>query len=124
MPVVPPFSRRGIALSDGPFGTSRSLAETAACGFPWCVACPHPGSDCHGCPTLLAGRHPFQYRIRHMVPRYSRPDMVAIRSEEHTSELQSLMRISYAVFCLKKKTKTTTLNNTQISTLIPTSTKS
>src|SRR3546814_7128353 len=33
------------------------------------------------------------------------------RSEEHTSELQSLMRISYAVFCLKKK-KTKTTNNT------------
>src|SRR3546814_3741848 len=33
------------------------------------------------------------------------PD-VAARSEEHTSELQSLMRISYAVFCLKKKKKT------------------
>src|SRR3546814_4498684 len=32
-------------------------------------------------------------------PKVSRP----IRSEEHTSELQSLMRISYAVFCLKKK---------------------
>src|SRR3546814_3204958 len=30
------------------------------------------------------------------------------RSEEHTSELQSLMRISYAVFCLKKKTQTNT----------------
>src|SRR3546814_7826250 len=30
----------------------------------------------------------------------------ALRSEEHTSELQSLMRISYAVFCLKKKTYT------------------
>src|SRR3546814_2552655 len=30
-------------------------------------------------------------------------DLVAVRSEEHTSELQSLMRISYAVFCLKKK---------------------
>src|SRR3546814_7091029 len=30
------------------------------------------------------------------------------RSEEHTSELQSLMRISYAVFCLKKKTRTIT----------------
>src|SRR3546814_9445561 len=30
-----------------------------------------------------------------------------LRSEEHTSELQSLMRISYAVFCLKKKTTTT-----------------
>src|SRR3546814_4182093 len=31
----------------------------------------------------------------------------AFRSEEHTSELQSLMRISYAVFCLKKKNKQT-----------------
>src|SRR3546814_8840037 len=34
------------------------------------------------------------------------PDAVSHRSEEHTSELQSLMRISYAVFCLKKKTNT------------------
>src|SRR3546814_2074512 len=34
-----------------------------------------------------------------------------VRSEEHTSELQSLMRISYAVFCLKKKTKTTNKDN-------------
>src|SRR3546814_4111085 len=33
------------------------------------------------------------------------------RSEEHTSELQSLMRISYAVFCLKKKRATTYYNN-------------
>src|SRR3546814_2325493 len=33
--------------------------------------------------------------------------LLAIRSEEHTSELQSLMRISYAVLCLKKKTKPT-----------------
>src|SRR3546814_6455648 len=33
---------------------------------------------------------------------------VSLRSEEHTSELQSLMRISYAVFCLKKKNKTYT----------------
>src|SRR3546814_5160806 len=34
------------------------------------------------------------------------------RSEEHTSELQSLMRNSYAVFCLKKKTKTQQKNST------------
>src|SRR3546814_6644998 len=33
-----------------------------------------------------------------------------VRSEEHTSELQSLMRISYAVFCLKKKKHNTTHN--------------
>src|SRR3546814_7502150 len=36
-----------------------------------------------------------------------------LRSEEHTSELQSLMRISYAVFCLKKK-KTTSPNFRQV----------
>src|SRR3546814_6270935 len=35
-----------------------------------------------------------------------------LRSEEHTSELQSLMRISYAVFCLKKKKKPTHKNKT------------
>src|SRR3546814_10275567 len=34
-------------------------------------------------------------------------DIPVLRSEEHTSELQSLMRISYAVFCLKKKKKKT-----------------
>src|SRR3546814_9739698 len=33
--------------------------------------------------------------------------VIALRSEEHTSELQSLMRISYAVFCLKKKKRQT-----------------
>src|SRR3546814_3644895 len=38
-----------------------------------------------------------------------------IKSEEHTSELQSLMRISYAVFCLKKKNKKTENNNQQIN---------
>src|SRR3546814_5609660 len=36
-----------------------------------------------------------------------------MRSEEHTSELQSLMRISYAVFCLKKKNNTTTIQPTK-----------
>src|SRR3546814_6902297 len=36
------------------------------------------------------------------------PVRVGIRSEEHTSELQSLMRTSYAVFCLKKKNQTNT----------------
>src|SRR3546814_969680 len=40
-----------------------------------------------------------------------------IRSEEHTSELQSLMRISYAVFCLKKKKQT---HNEHTANLVPT----
>src|SRR3546814_3162612 len=46
-------------------------------------------------------------------PFFGRP---AYRSEEHTSELQSLMRISYAVFCLKKKNKKETDKDTQIYT--------
>src|SRR3546814_10142706 len=40
----------------------------------------------------------FEHERREEVMQY-------VRSEEHTSELQSLMRISYAVFCLKKKTQ-------------------
>src|SRR3546814_6719928 len=40
------------------------------------------------------------------------------RSEEHTSELQSLMRISYAVFCLKKKNKPQTNTTTNECTII------
>src|SRR3546814_4741198 len=40
--------------------------------------------------------------------------LITIRSEEHTSELQSLMRISYAVFCLKKKNNTYTYKQHQL----------
>src|SRR3546814_6210952 len=40
--------------------------------------------------------------------KQAKSDMDAARSEEHTSELQSLMRISYAVFCLKKKKQNST----------------
>src|SRR3546814_3292351 len=44
------------------------------------------------------------------LPQVKVADTLA-RSEEHTSELQSLMRISYAVFCLKNKKKTNSTNN-------------
>src|SRR3546814_7888050 len=52
-----------------------------------------------------AGAARVVHRAYHAV--LDRPDMAEVvgRSEEHTSELQSLMRISYAVFCLKKKNK-------------------
>src|SRR3546814_1219099 len=50
--------------------------------------------------------------------RLFRMSAVESRSEEHTSELQSLMRISYAVFCLTKKMKTTNLL-CWLSTYIP-----
>src|SRR3546814_9419808 len=52
--------------------------------------------------------------IEILVHRVAGVDLVldAVRSEEHTSELQSLMRISYAVFCLKKKNHTQQLTRT------------
>src|SRR3546814_4701998 len=46
-----------------------------------------------------------------------------LRSEEHTSELQSLMRISYAVFCLKKKKKQQTKHINHIHNTITTNSK-
>src|SRR3546814_5060786 len=46
--------------------------------------------------------------IGHMAEGHRQLEFMAQRSEEHTSELQSLMRISYAVFCLKKNTMSTT----------------
>src|SRR3546814_10551692 len=49
-------------------------------------------------------------------PRGHRGEPAHGRSEEHTSELQSLMRISYAVFCLKKKNKTEENKQTMIQT--------
>src|SRR3546814_4600338 len=47
----------------------------------------------------------------------SKPAHTGLRSEEHTSELQSLMRISYAVFCLKKKRKQITPQMTETATI-------
>src|SRR3546814_8313313 len=51
-----------------------------------------PGDTVHPFETAVTGGH------------------LVMRSEEHTSELQSLMRISYAVFCLKNKTQTHTMH--------------
>src|SRR3546814_6080327 len=50
-----------------------------------------------------------QCRLPRRLASYPLP--LAVRSEEHTSELQSLMRISYAVFCLKKKKRIHTKYN-------------
>src|SRR3546814_308831 len=49
------------------------------------------------------------HRVAFRGPSSSRPNEKGRRSEEHTSELQSLMRTSYAVFCLNKKKKKTTV---------------
>src|SRR3546814_4156324 len=66
---------------------------------------------CQG--RAIQTRRPRQLRQAATSPAVQKRNRYSIekkasRSEEHTSELQSLMRISYAVFCLKKKTTNTT----------------
>src|SRR3546814_7886710 len=87
---------------------ARAYPDRAHVGVATAVAIEHEGNaavrdqrdhpdDSH----RLGVRHPAAQRRKH------RRDEDIKRSEEHTSELQSLMRISYAVFCLKKKKKET-----------------
>src|SRR3546814_8085076 len=85
---APPAARVGL----GATATDEPLAEPAA--RPGRIPVPPP-----------------PHRLSPMSGRYCRPppreDAAHRRSEEHTSELQSLMRISYAVFCLNKKRRIT-----------------
>src|SRR3546814_279458 len=80
-PVDPRVKPAGDSL--GMAGILRVLRLTVA-RPPHC----EPRTRCENAAGFVPGRHGVYLR----------------RSEEHTSELQSLMRISYAVFCLKKKT--------------------
>src|SRR3546814_7563720 len=91
--MVPPRSELASRFSTLPSRSIHSvMSATTGCGA--------DGSNS----VLLAPPRPATWR--------------ANRSEEHTSELQSLMRISYAVFCLKKKkhNKTTTTIQNDIRT--------
>src|SRR3546814_10187361 len=58
--------------------------------------------------------HPCKHPLA--VPRFDVHEREMRRSEEHTSELQSLMRISYAVFCLKKKSTVETTIRSRTTT--------
>src|SRR3546814_10652139 len=95
----PPRSTRTDTLF--PYTTlCRSLADR-----PRHLGLPPPVQEL---PDRLAAaqEHPREVDVDHLAPLlqgHVAERGAALRSEEHTSELQSLMRISYAVFCLKKK---------------------
>src|SRR3546814_10788249 len=74
------------------------LVELAHAGVLRLAGDEHAEQAAVGDRAAAGDRHPLSAGA----PRESA--RVAVRSEEHTSELQSLMRISYAGFCLKKKT--------------------
>src|SRR3546814_2538349 len=67
-------------------------------------------------PTRVFVESPNRTNGRSFASIFSSARSESGRSEEHTSELQSLMRISYAVFCLKKKKKSTTNQQRNINT--------
>src|SRR3546814_5499655 len=87
--------------------------------FPYTTLFRSHGAESTGKSTL-APRLASRLGAR-VVPEYGRTYAEANgtefdeRSEEHTSELQSLMRISYAVFCLKKKKRTLHTNTTTLN---------
>src|SRR3546814_1999819 len=65
--------------------------------------------------TVAPAGEPYIARVGDAtIARSERAMLLEERSEEHTSELQSLMRISYAVFCLKKKKKNQNSNKQQL----------
>src|SRR3546814_6786153 len=104
----PPRSTRTDTLF--PYTTlfrSRTALEHRA--VPDCVLPDVPGDRLAVHPTQAAGNGRW--------PRARKPRcaVALVRSEEHTSELQSLMRISYAVFCLKKKNIITNRNKEEIT---------
>src|SRR3546814_9412632 len=89
--------------------SDKMLADTYAKLTPW--------------QKTQVARHPERPHFKHYVAgifdefiplagdRAFGDDQAILRSEEHTSELQSLMRISYAVFCLKKKNNQITIES-------------
>src|SRR3546814_9635332 len=83
--------------------------ESVLCGLAWAVFTPNRIGEYGG-------------RVLFLMPRKRIFGIIgmtvgAIRSEEHTSELQSLMRISYAVFCLKKQKNQSRANESNIKAL-------
>src|SRR3546814_4936483 len=91
------FALATIVAADGgprPVGAQMVVTETDSWGF--------LSGGCIESDVARNGREVIRDgRVRTLV--YGKGSPFIDRSEEHTSELQSLMRISYAVFCLKKK---------------------
>src|SRR3546814_7083497 len=98
-------SWRTVAATLGAPGPSRGHARPETSGF---ARLPH--SRCENGASTKAGKN-RQCRYSPGAESLRDDGRMHSRSEEHTSELQSLMRISYAVLCLKKKKKCTEVND-------------
>src|SRR3546814_3157003 len=108
----------GIVEEERPAERTRALARFVA-GVGICRPAPvdHVG-DADALLLAHHGQQPFWLRGGNrgdLCRRAAGRDQTVLRSEEHTSELQSLMRISYAVFCLKNQTHSFTQLHTKIN---------
>src|SRR3546814_4608470 len=91
----------------------KEAGSSVACSFPKTNPLPREGEGVWRCNRKRTSRSPLFYQASNccwsalmsasISASCARRASIVRRSEEHTSELQSLMRISYAVFCLKKK---------------------
>src|SRR3546814_6193391 len=103
------FARAGQCSMVG--GEGRSSCRTQIRRFRFMADTP-VASELVGAvwPAAHPGEDPLLYGHVELQPKgaFEARSVQTFRSEEHTSELQSLMRISYAVFCLKKKKNSTT----------------
>src|SRR3546814_2082370 len=95
-------SSEKVQLDTTPASASKSIV-------PYASSNPAPAiSSINGSPTSTSTP-----KATADIPPINRAERTTMRSEEHTSELQSLMRNSYAVFCLKTKNNTNTHYQTQ-----------
>src|SRR3546814_4601185 len=96
------------ALTILTFTAATALAGTALAQDGDAAAGEKVFNKCKACHTVDAGKNKVGPSLHDIIGRApASVEGFKYRSEEHTSELQSLMRISYAVFCLKKKTTIT-----------------
>src|SRR3546814_3989952 len=98
----PPRGRTFVlALGKAACGMARAVVENWEAPLSGLAVVPHGAAEPLERIECITAGHPVPDEASVAAARH------LLRSEEHTSELQSLMRISYAVFCLKKKKQTT-----------------
>src|SRR3546814_2812735 len=100
---------RRLSEEKTPPQTPVQAAGSARAAAPELMSAPRPSASAVEQAAFPADFGAFvdfvEGQVGFKLAHHLRDDVGVIRSEEHTSELQSLMRISYAVFCLKKKTQ-------------------
>src|SRR3546814_5944839 len=101
-PVPPPRTQTGSLLQHSSTQCRKSPQPPAPCRRSRLAGPSRAGGAVGAQEHVHAGRQVRFGRVRLRTAAEHHP-RVGLRSEEHTSELQSLMRISYAVFCLQKK---------------------